>query len=152
MDATLQVIGSFAAAAIAWVALEFAGRPLRKFFDLRYEVIRRMAEVDNVRARWREIPNDSGASSGKVESIDLPETELSRLHEAQATLRDLASQLRAFAGNEGFARSIAWVLQYDPLKASEGLFGLSKSYDTYGKDRAFYRKIIYDALRIRKEF
>jgi hypothetical protein len=33
--AVLQAIGSFAAGAIAWVALEFFGRPLRKFYDLR---------------------------------------------------------------------------------------------------------------------
>jgi hypothetical protein len=37
--AVLQAVGSFAAAAIAWVTLDFVGRPLRKFYDLRGETI-----------------------------------------------------------------------------------------------------------------
>jgi hypothetical protein len=32
------VIGSFLAAALGWVVLEFIARPLRKFYDLRGEV------------------------------------------------------------------------------------------------------------------
>jgi hypothetical protein len=44
MASALQIAGSFAAAAFAWVVLEFVGRPLRNFFDLRGEVIRRLTE------------------------------------------------------------------------------------------------------------
>jgi hypothetical protein len=149
MEAALQVVGSFAAAAFAWVVLEFVGRPVRRFFDLRGEIIRRMAEISNVRARRRDIRDSFGATSGKVQLIELPELEMEKLQKAQEILRDLASQLKAFAGNESVARFITRALRYDPLKASEGLFGLSNSYDTYGEDRARYRKTVADALRIR---
>jgi hypothetical protein len=83
VDAALQAVGSFAAAAFAWVALEFVGRPLRKFFDLRGEIIRRLIEFTNIRARWKEIPDSSGAISGEREALDLSEAEIARLEEAQ---------------------------------------------------------------------
>jgi hypothetical protein len=72
--------------------LEFVGRPLRKFFDLRGEVIRRLIEFANVRAHWKELPDSSGAVSGNLEEIDLSAVDLARLEEAQRTFRDLASQ------------------------------------------------------------
>jgi hypothetical protein len=44
--------------------ISFVGRPLRKFYDLRGEVFRRLTEFANVRARLREIPDDTGEASG----------------------------------------------------------------------------------------
>jgi hypothetical protein len=41
METAFQAIGSYAAAAFAWVVLEFIGRPLRRFIDLRGEIIRK---------------------------------------------------------------------------------------------------------------
>jgi hypothetical protein len=148
MDAALQAVGSFAAAAFAWVALEFVGRPLRKFFDLRGEIIRRLIEFANIRARWKEMPDGSGAISGEREAVDLSEAEIARLEEARKILRDLASQMRAFAGNETFALYFVHWLNYNPQSASAGLFGLSNSFDTYGEGKAFQRKTLADALRI----
>jgi hypothetical protein len=83
MASALQVIGSFLAAALGWVVLEFVGRPLRKFFDLRGEIIRRLIEFANIRARWKDIPDSSGAVSGEREALSLSDGEIARLEEAQ---------------------------------------------------------------------
>ena len=148
---TLQIIGSAFAAALGWIILEFVGRPLRKFFDLRGEIIRRLTEFANIRARWKEVPDSSGAISGDREDMGLTDAEIVRLEEAQKALRDLASQMRAFAGNETFALYVVHWLKYDPKNATAGLIGLSNSFDTYGKQKAFHRKTLDDALRIRDE-
>jgi hypothetical protein len=114
--AVLQAIGSFVAAAIAWITLEFVGRPLCKFFDLRGETVYRLAKVANVRSI--RVPTEQ-SPSGAANQQQLSEAELAALADAIKTVRDLASQLRAFAFNETNAlRFVRW-LGYDPLKASE---------------------------------
>ena len=65
-----------------------------------------------------------------------------------STVRDLASQFRAFAFNETYALRFARLLRYDPLRATDGLFGLSHSLETYGGDRIVHRKIVQTALKI----
>jgi hypothetical protein len=79
--AVLQAIGSFAAGAIAWVALEFFGRPLRKFYDLRGETVYRLAKVANVRSRPK--ASDKQSASGEVEEFRLSEAELVELADAR---------------------------------------------------------------------
>jgi hypothetical protein len=120
--AVLKAIGSFAAAAIAWVTLEFVGRPLRKFYDLRGEIIYRLAKIANVRSI--KAPTEQ-SPSGVTNQERLSVAELAALADAIKTVRDLASQLRAFAFNETSALHFVRWLGYVPLKASEGLFGLS---------------------------
>src|SRR5262249_5428822 len=142
-----QVFFSVLAGALGWVALEFVGRPLRRFFDLRGETIRRLAESNNILSRYRHARDDVGATAGLLE-MDLPEDELARSKEAVRTIRDLASQMRAFAMNETMALSIAKRLGYDAAKASRGLFGLSNSFETAGQDKNFQRMTIADALKI----
>jgi hypothetical protein len=39
----MQLLWSFVADAAGWFALEFVGRPARRFFDFRGELIRQMA-------------------------------------------------------------------------------------------------------------
>ena len=139
----LQLIG-FVVAAVAWVVVEFFGRPLRKFYDLRGEAIYLLAQTANVPARFKEIPGNVG----QVEVQDIMGEETAIIKEAQSKLRDLASRSRAFAGNETYAlRFLLW-RGYDPMKASAGLFGLSGSIATYGSDKAFQKKTIEEALSL----
>ncbi|MDP9147916.1 MAG: hypothetical protein M3N22_09665 [Acidobacteriota bacterium] len=146
--ALLQAIGSFAAASVAWIALEFFGRPLRKFYDLRGETIYLVSQVANVRARWKDVADDNGSVSSQVEVGDISNDEIADLKEAEKLLRILASQLRAFAGNETYALLFLRWRKYDPMKASAGLFGFSNAVDTYGATKAFQKRTIAEALRI----
>ena len=68
------------------------------------------------------------------------------LADAIKTVRDLASQFRAFSFNETYALHFTRLLGYDPLKASEGLFGLSLL--TYNGERVVHRTIVQTALKI----
>jgi hypothetical protein len=146
----LETIGSLivgaVGAGIGWGATEFVARPIRKFFDLRGEIIRRIAQYNNVPVRYRETPE------GKREVLPFDEgpasqrqAEAARLNEAQSVLRDLASQMRGFAHNETWATRVLSV-RYNPGRASEGLFGLSN--DIAVDRRSRWKKVVSDALRI----
>jgi hypothetical protein len=152
MASVLIAIGSAFGGAIGamlgWMASAFVGSPVRKFFDLRGEIIRRMTEFANVRARWKEIPDDVGAISGNREDMGLSDKEIERLESAQATLRDLAAQMRAFAENETLALWFITRLRYDPAGASAALIGLSNTYDTYGKGKAWQKQMLGKALKV----
>ena len=146
--ALLQAIGSFAAGAVAWIVLEFFGRPLRKFYDLRGETIYRLSQTANVSARFKELRDAEGEISENVEKLDISDEQLLDLKEARKALRDLASQLRAFALNETHALYFVRRLGYDPMKAGAGLYGLSNSLDTYGTGRNLHKSTIETALKI----
>jgi hypothetical protein len=55
------VVGAFSAV-IGWGLTEFAARPIRRFFDLRGEVIRRMAQ-------YADIPRQVIERGGEVETL-----------------------------------------------------------------------------------
>jgi len=145
--AVLQAIGSFAAGAIAWVVLEFIGRPLRKFYDLRGETVYRLSKIANVRSLAKTTSSEP-SPSGEVQYDRLSEPEMADLADAIKTVRDLASQFRAFSFNETCALHFTRLLGYDPLKASEGLFGLSNSLLTYNGERVVHRTTVQTALKI----
>jgi hypothetical protein len=141
----LETIGSLVVGAIGagigWAATEFLARPIRKFYDLRSEVIQKMALYANVPARANE------EQDGKVTVLDVSEAEAAKLDEARDVTRDMATRMRAFAFNETWA---AWVLRlrYDPWRAAEGLIGVSNTVHIYGPGKARSKKIVADALRI----
>jgi hypothetical protein len=145
VDTILQTIGSLLAGAIAaglgWSTTEFLARPIRRFYDLRAEIIQKMAEYAKLRARFKQTDN------GVEEYTSLSAQESARLEEAQQTFRELGARMRAFAYNETFASRVIgfW---YDPQKASQGLIGYSNTIGTYGPDKASKKKMVEDALRL----
>jgi hypothetical protein len=147
----LETVGSLLAGAIGaslgWVALEFVARPIRKFYDLRGETIRRVAQYANLRAPY----NERHLANGVIETSEdhtLSNTELAKLEEAREELRDLAAQMRGLAYNETIAGHALRLLGYDPRKASEGLVGIANTVDTTGDNRIRNKKIVTEALRL----
>jgi hypothetical protein len=143
----LEILGFVAAGAVGWLGTAFIGRPIRHFFDLRGEVIRRWTQCANVRARWKEDPSKTWQTE---EDPGFTETDAKRLEEAEGVFRELASQMRAFAQNETFAVWIVKLLRYDPVMASAGLIGMSNSLATYGRNRVLQKKRVQDALHFRE--
>jgi hypothetical protein len=140
---------SFAAAVAGWVVLEFVGRPFRRFYDLRGEVIQELVRHANVPARYKELRDSSGATSGDVTDLGLSEEQIRKLDAALDSFRMLASRMSTFAGNETVALLVAQALGYKPAKASSGLIGLSNTRDTYGPDRNFHLKTLASALKLK---
>jgi hypothetical protein len=117
--------------AMGWFAASFVGGPVRRFFDLRCEVIRQMARYGNVGARFKEKRDDPD----EVEPVEISEKGEKRLQEAEEAFRDLAADMRSFALNEPLAVRLLKPLRYDPLKASTALFGMSNTIGRYGRVR-----------------
>jgi hypothetical protein len=157
----LETIGSLivgaVGAGIGWAATEFLARPIRKFFDLRGEIIQKIAQYSNVPARWDEMPDGKKVDlspvrelwDGEKEVVPSSENEDARLIEAHGVLRDLATRMRAFAHNETGATRVLALFRYDAHRASDGLFGLSNDIGMIGV-RARWKQTISDALRIPK--
>jgi hypothetical protein len=140
----MQIAGQiiFVAGAVGWFVAAFIQGPIRRFFDLREEVIWRMALYANVSAREkenREEPNEPI-------KIEISDEAAQRLAEAELSIRTMAAKMRAFAINETLAVWFVRLLRYDPFKASQGLFGLSNSIGISGGTKAFQKKTIEQAL------
>lgn len=145
MSGVLNAFGSFLAAAIGWIALEFVARPFRKFFDLRGEIIRLSVQTANIPAQYRE----PRSTDDNPEIFQLSEDETKRLQAAVATFRDVAAQMTAFAENETYALKLTRILGYNPIAASQALMGISNTRHLYGQSRKYHLDNLAKALKFR---
>jgi hypothetical protein len=128
------ILGGFVSGAVGWFASAFLTGPLRKFFDLRGEVVRQMARFANALPRWRELPKDPS----KLERADPQPSK-----EDEARL-DEAKKTCATTCCVGLS-----ILRYDPVDAAKGLFDLSNYFDRSGNTKHSSRTTIEKALRFR---
>jgi hypothetical protein len=143
------VVGALVVGTCGWFGTAFIGSPIRRFFDLRGEIIRQLVRFANVQARFRTLADSSGAESGKLLELSLPDSEKQRLILAMDTFRDLGSQMSTFAQNERFALRVTRALGYDPVLASSSLIGLSNTLDRYGApERISNRAALLKALKL----
>jgi hypothetical protein len=147
----LDTIGSLivgaVGAGIGWALMEFLARPIRRFYDLRGETIRKVSSYSNLPARYDERHLADG-SVVRSEDVTLSQADLAKLDDARSDLRDLAAQMRGFAFNETMAKQALVMLGYDPQRASEGLFGIANTVDTTGDTRISNKKIVTETLRL----
>jgi hypothetical protein len=135
------VIGLISAV-VGWLAVEFVGRPFRRFFDLRAETARRLVQFGNVFARSRMLDDY------KREAIKLNQLQEARLLEAENTFRDLASQMTAFAQGETFAVWVVKFLGFDTFAVAKALLGYSNEIGIAGPNRERFKSEIIKQLRI----
>jgi hypothetical protein len=143
--AIASALGGALGSAVGWVVASFIGAPIRKFFDLRAEVLQKEIEFANVPARLKEtargsqeyVPNENFSS-------DYEE----RLDEAQHVFRDLASKIGAFARAEPFAAWAVARMGWNSSRVSEALIGFSNVYDKYGSEKVEARTRLEKALRV----
>ena len=127
--------------AFAWFALELVGRPVRKFFDLRRSVQHQLvalADVPTPQAR------ETCVTSEQIRQYD---RDLKKAREAQGILRDLASQMLAFAESERAACIAIRPLGFDPSSAGSSLIKLAHALDRHGPERASFHKNVERSLR-----
>lgn len=149
----LQALSGFLAAAIGWLTLEFLGRPLRRFFDLRGETVELLTRVGNIRAAYSQFDEEvaEGIFTSRRESahIELTSVELDALASARKEIRALASRFCAFALNETIASKAVALIGYNALNAGQSLIGLSNMLDTYGKERSDQKNAVSAALKFK---
>jgi hypothetical protein len=133
--------GAFGAV-IAWVGLEFVGKPFRAFFELKKDCLEALTLYGNIGGR--EIYRDDDP----LRPIDprIAAKEL-RLQEAEAAFRKFGSKLQAFANTETLAIIALHRLGYQPLEAGRGFIGLSNTLGEYGQARNDNRKLIERSLK-----
>lgn len=145
MPISWQPIAGFLVGGIGgWVVTEFVGRPFRKFFDLKGEIIRQMTLIANVKPAYRPNPDKREELLNNVLSHD----ETARLRAAESALRELAARMREFALNERFAKSFVVRLGYDPDQASAALLGIEGTINRKGQEFANHKATLEKALRL----
>jgi hypothetical protein len=133
---TVAATGGF-----GWFALQFLGRPIRNFFDLRRSVRHQMLFLANVPAPQ---PRETCVTFEQIQRYDI---DLKNVREAQRILRDLGAHMLAFGESETAACIAIKPFGFDPTVAGRNLIGLSNTLDRYGADRAALRKNVEEALR-----
>ena len=132
-----------ATGAFVWFALEFLGRPIRNFFDMRRSVRDQMLLLGNVPAPQ---PRETCVTSEQIRRYDI---ELKNMREAQRVLRHLSSQMLAFAESEIAACIVINPFGFDLSIAGRSLIDLSNTLDRHGTDRAAFCKKVEEALRFK---
>jgi hypothetical protein len=72
----LSTIGFFLVGGIGWFVTAFIGGPIRRFFDLRGEVIQQAVQYNNLMAVQKELPD------GSVKRFQVSDEETKRLQNA----------------------------------------------------------------------
>src|SRR6266446_7008455 len=131
------------AGALGWIVLEFLGKPVRVFFDLRDEVRARLLLLANVDTPK---PRETISTSLEIQQYDVA---LKAGREAQRILRDLGSQMLAFSETEIAACNGISMFGFDAVATGRGLIALSNTYYRNRTDRADFSSKVEKALRFK---
>jgi hypothetical protein len=143
MEWYVNLVTIAGAGALGWIVLEFLGKPVRAFFDLRDQVRAQLLLLANVAPPK---PRETISSSLEIQQYDVA---LKARREAQRRLRDLGSQMLAFSENEIAACNGIALFGFDAVAAGRDLIALSNTYDRYWAGRADFRNKIEKALRFK---
>jgi hypothetical protein len=132
-----------AAGVLGWIGLEFLGKPIRAFFDLRDQVRAQLLLLANVAPPK---PRETISTSLEIQQYDVA---LKAGREAQRILRDLGSQMLAFSESEIAACNGIATFGFDAVAAGRGLIALSNTYYRNMTDRADFSSKIEEALRFK---
>jgi hypothetical protein len=128
--------------AIGWFALEFVGRPIRSFFDLRRETGRQMFFLANVAPVEFVDDHIRAADPAHQRSI-------AAVQNVEKTFRDLGTQLLAFGESEWPASRLVKLAGFDATAAGNALIGFSNNANVYGAEKAEFRRRVGQALRFK---
>jgi hypothetical protein len=128
--------------AIGWFALEFVGRPIRSFFDLRRETRRQMFFLANVPPVKFVDDHIRAAEPEHQRSI-------AAIRNVEKTFRDLGTQLIAFGESEWPASRLIKLAGFDAIAAGRALIGFSNNANAYGAEKADFRMRVGEALRFK---
>jgi hypothetical protein len=117
MNVIANAVGALVLGAIGWLALEFVGRPVRNFFDLRGRIKAQMLQC---------------IDAPDFISFDLAS---SSVRKDKAALAKLANELIAFGQSEWLAARFVKCLGFDSVTAGTRLATLVAELGTPQEDR-----------------
>lgn len=124
-----NALGAIVLGALGWVALEFPGRPVRGFFDLRRQVKTQMLRFEQVALP---LLFDDYATGQQQTALT----------KARSTFSNLSDELIAFGQSEWLAAYFVKRLGFDPIIAGRRLAVAVEELCTVHEDReANYRAI-----------
>ena len=129
MEQLITAVGVVALGALGWISLEFIGRPIRSFLDLRREIRRQVIFLENL---------------GPLHPLD--EENSNALAKAALTLRDLGAQAIAFDQTEWLAARVVRWSGIQPMQGGRGLIGLANTLENE-TEAENYRTVVEHALR-----
>jgi hypothetical protein len=127
MGMILNALGVLALGALGWFTLEFVGRPVRGFFDLRRQVRTQMLRFENL--NWPEYAFGDPPYGTETK-------EQAQFRKAQTILCDLSDELISFGQSEWLAAYFVRGLGFDPIRAGIRLAVLAEELGTLHEDRA----------------
>jgi hypothetical protein len=137
----LSLVLGAVGAVVAWIALEFLGKPFRAFFDLKKAAVEALTDYGNVGTR-PVVLNDDHLFPKQIPGEERRQT-------AAAAFRTIGSKFDGFARTEVFAVLILRMLKYDPQGASRGFIGFSNTIGDASGERYANRLRIESALKLR---
>ncbi len=143
MEWYVNLVTIAGAGALGWIVLEFLGKPIGAFFDLRDQVRAQLLLLANVAPPK---PRETISTSPQIHQYGVA---LKAGREAHRILRDLGSQMLAFSENEIAACNGVAPFGFDPVAAGSDLIALSNTYDRYWAGRADFGNKIEKALRFK---
>jgi hypothetical protein len=135
-------IGAAIAGAVGWYATAFFAGPMRSFFDLRREV-RRQTLLINEEDFWVRSGLD-GLPDSREEA-----KAARKLDDARRLMRDLGSQLIAFAETEWLAARTLQCLGYDPKLAGRHMRKFATCLSDFGPEPGAQLSTVALALRFK---
>src|SRR6266436_184014 len=139
----LNLVTIAGAGALGWIVLEFLGKPVRAFFDLRDQVRAQLLLLAIVAPPK---PRETVSTSLEIRQYDMA---LKAGRKAQRMLRDLGSQMLAFSEIEIAARNWIAAFGFDAVAAGRGLIALSNINYRSRADCAGFSRKIEEALRLK---
>src|SRR5258708_20125550 len=122
MQSYLNLVTIAGAGALGWIVLEFLGKPVRAFFDLRDQVAAQLLLLANVAPPK---PRETISTSLEIQQSDVA---VKAGREASRILRDLGSQMLAFSESEITACNGIATFGFDAVAAGRGLIALSNTF------------------------
>jgi hypothetical protein len=130
-----NLLGGTIVGAATWFFADFFVRPIRRFWQIRAEIVERMNLFGN-------LPTHERGADLKADA--------ERAEETMNTFRQLGGRMLSFATTETIAMWLVRCFGYDPERAARHLIGYSNTIMIKDGERAVHREEILESLRIKE--
>jgi hypothetical protein len=132
----LDAFGALVFGALGWLALEFLGRPIQEFFDLRRRIRTEMLKFERVSLPMHGNEDDIISRRPPITAV-----------RNQDSLRELSAELISFGQSEWLAAKVLARYGFDPVLAGQQLSTLASEAGTTADGRSASYRAVLEALK-----